>query len=258
MLKAIIFDLDGTLLDWRLCTVDYRDYERDHLGRVYAYVHNHIHPLNDENHFYDSMQVTMMRLWTDARNTMQAPHIGQVLVDTLEQHGVPRHLLDLDVCMQAFEPELIPGVMLFPDILAELDNLRRYGLRFGLATNASQPMSMRDSELKTVGLLDYFDDGCRLSAADAGYLKPHPQIFSAVMNNLGVAAEEAIFIGDNLEADIRGAQRVGMKAVLREYNEPFDPGVYSGAEIIPDAKIKTLRDLFPVLDVWYPGWRNGA
>ena len=42
-----------------------------------------------------------------------------------------------------------------------------------------------------------------------------PAIFEAALDCLGVQVDEAVFVGDNPEADIAGAQSIGMKAVLR-------------------------------------------
>jgi len=121
-----------------------------------------------------------------------------------------------------------------------------------IVTNAFQPMWLRDAELKQHGILDYFPK-CRVSAADAGYLKPHPAIFEHTLNQLGIQPEEAVFVGDNPIADIAGAQAAGMQAVLR-VTTPVPP-MLSGL-IVPDAAINGLPELLPILDNWYPGWRN--
>jgi putative hydrolase of the HAD superfamily len=129
--------------------------------------------------------------------------------------------------------------------------LRDRGIRFGIVTNAFQPMTLRDIEMKTHGLLDYFPE-CRLSAADVGYLKPSPKIFYAALACLGTTPQETLFVGDNPVADIAGAQGVGMKAVMR-VKHPSQP-LISGL-VVPDGAINTLNDLLLLLDKWYVGWR---
>jgi FMN phosphatase YigB (HAD superfamily) len=59
-------------------------------------------------------------------------------------------------------------------------------------------------------------------------------------------------VGDNPEADVVGAQQVGMKAVLRNIKRE---GLVYRQGITPDAAIDTLHDMLPILDTWYPGWR---
>jgi putative hydrolase of the HAD superfamily len=46
--------------------------------------------------------------------------------------------------------------------------------------------------------------------------KPHPGIFSRALAELGVAASQAVMVGDILEMDIAGAQGVGMRAIWLE------------------------------------------
>ena len=121
----------------------------------------------------------------------------------------------------------------------------------GLITNASTPMWLRDTELEEVGLLHYFSD-CRLSAVDVGYLKPHPAIFQHALDKLQLQPSEVVFVGDNPEADVSGAQSVGMKAVLRVVQKP---GIITSRLFTPDARIDTFHELPAILDEWYPGWR---
>jgi FMN phosphatase YigB (HAD superfamily) len=130
--------------------------------------------------------------------------------------------------------------------------IKQHGIKTAIVTNAAQAMALRDIEIEEDQLLQYFPD-CRLSAADAGVLKPHPGIFQLALDRLGVAANEAVFVGDNPIADIAGAQSVGMHAVFR-ITSPLPP-MLSGL-IVPDAAINSLEELPPILDGWFPGWRE--
>lgn len=254
-LKAIIFDMDETLLDWRGRSQNWEDYQRDHLGRVFSFVNEKLHPLPSPELFFEQMQANAVAVWMDSKYSLIAPHLGEVLLQTLVELGVPRQMLKMDDCLRAYEMEPVAGVQPFPDVLPELARLKSYGLRFGLLTNAFHPMHMRDVELRAMGLMPFFEDGCRISAADVGYLKPHPKIFEESLRCMGITPQEAVFVGDSLEADIAGAQGVGMKAVLRDRAE--SPLGEEESEIIPDGKISSLSDLYPLLDQWYPDWTNG-
>ena len=134
-----------------------------------------------------------------------------------------------------------------------LDKLRAAGLKLGIVTNASQPMAMRDAELAAHGIIGYFPD-CRLSAADAGYLKPHPQIFKSALERLGTAPEETVFVGDNPVADIEGAHGVGIRAVRRMTSRE----IMNGNLTQPHPTLHSFAELPAILDEWYPGWQNGG
>ena len=53
-----------------------------------------------------------------------------------------------------------------------------------------------------------------VSSAEHGYLKPHPGIFQAALDQLGIAASDAVMVGDSLAHDILGARQAGLRAIL--------------------------------------------
>jgi FMN phosphatase YigB (HAD superfamily) len=56
-----------------------------------------------------------------------------------------------------------------------------------------------------------------------GRTKPHPSIFVAALEALGVAAGEAAMVGDSYEDDIEGARSLGMRAILLD-RDGLHPG----------------------------------
>ncbi len=250
MLKAILFDMDDTLLDWSQRAEDWHEHERRHLERVLVYIAQHVHPVSAPEAFHAAVRHFLRQAWLEAERGLRAPHLGNVIRDALEDIGVPRERINIHACLDAYNWQGVSGVVPFPDAGEVLPVLAARGLQIGLITNTAAPMWMRDRELDAYGLLPYFTD-CRVAAADVGYIKPHPAIFEVALQRLGVAADEAIFVGDNPEADVAGAQNVGMRAVLR-IAKGSPPPVSN--QIVPDATITSLHELLLVLDSWYPGW----
>lgn len=251
MIKAVIFDLDDTLIDWRNRDQDWQEFDRKHLGQVFDYVKGNLHPIRDMDDFCALARELTIEQWQNARSSLKAPHLGVVLVEACARQGVPRDLLVADDLLDAYNWGPFPGVVVFPDSLEVLPDLKARGLKLGLITNAYQPIRMRDRELEAFGLIEHLSD-CRISAADAGVIKPHPEIFEMALDCLGVSTEEAVFIGDSLEADIAGAQSAGMRAVQR-ISDDFDTDHH---QIVPDAKITSLHELYDLFDEWYPGWQT--
>jgi putative hydrolase of the HAD superfamily len=66
--------------------------------------------------------------------------------------------------------------------------------------------------LNNLGIDRFFDHV--IDSVSIGWRKPHPRIFKHFLNLCEVKAEEAVFIGDDLNADIKGAKNLGIKAVL--------------------------------------------
>ncbi len=251
MLKAILFDLDDTLIDWSNSDQEWEVRERELMRGVYDFVREEVHPLDDFAGLLANFTLYTRRAWEDGRNSLRAPNIGRVIKDALIASGVPPEAVDEQRCLEAYLWRAAAGVVVFPDVPPFLDLLRENNIKTGIVTNAYQPMSLRDLELADFALLDYFPE-CRISAADAGFLKPHPAIFEHALRCVGTQASETVFVGDNPVADVAGAQSVGMQAVLR-VTHPTPP-MLSGL-IVPDHAINSFDELPEILDNWFPGWR---
>jgi putative hydrolase of the HAD superfamily len=77
-------------------------------------------------------------------------------------------------------------------------------------------------KLKRMGILSRFTS--IVISGDLGLSKPHPDIFASSLQDLGVVAEEAVYVGDSLESDALGARDAGMKALwLARKGYPGDP-----------------------------------
>lgn len=252
MLKALLFDLDDTLLDWSGFNLEWPSFERQFLHRVFDYIGTVIAPLPDFDQFVTEFHHRIREAWRMGRGSLIAPNVGVVLVEAAESLGAAAGILTVEGCLAAYDWHAVPGTKLFPEVSETMALICAQGIKTAIVTNAAQPMYLRDIEIGEHGLLPYFPD-CRVSAADVGVLKPHPGIFQMALERLGVTPEEAVFVGDNPIADIAGAQAAGMQAVLR-VTKPVPP-MLSGL-IIPDAALNGLDELPRILDDWFPDWRH--
>jgi putative hydrolase of the HAD superfamily len=252
MLKAVLFDLDDTLIDWSAVDLDWETRDSEMLGRVSSYIGDKVQPISDFKGLVKDYRQRTFSAWEDGRSSLRAPHMGRILVEALVAAGVPENHVDEIEALTAFDWGAIPGITLFPDVPEVLELLLANHIRIGIVTNAHQPMWLRDKELEDFDLLKYFED-CRFSAADVGYLKPHPRIFEAALDCIGSKPEETVFVGDSPVADVAGAQGAGIKAVLR-VRKTMSP-MLSGL-IVPDHTVSSLAELPAILDRWYPGWRS--
>lgn len=80
-------------------------------------------------------------------------------------------------------------------------------------------------------------------SADVGIVKPHPDLFRLSLYQLGVSAEEAVYVGDDWCADVIGAARAGMRCIYtREWRTEPDP-CENHTEAAPVAQIHSLQQL---------------
>lgn len=98
---------------------------------------------------------------------------------------------------------------LYDDVEPVFRDLNARGIGIGLISNTHRSLASFQSHFE----LDYLVSGA-ISSSDHGYMKPHPSIFRAALDLLGVTAGESIMVGDSPPDDIDGALRVGMRAVL--------------------------------------------
>ncbi len=264
MLKAVLFDMDQTLIDWDQVVEPWEMYIQRHLKSVYDYVNKEVYPFTDADldDFVKAYIETLTNAWREGVITLRPPHVEHVLVNTLYACGVPEAKLDPAAKTQIFQVyaehwQMPTGERVYPDVLEVLPELAQHDIELGIITNASHPMSHRDRELELTGIFDHFPR-CRLSAADVGWLKPHQTIFEAALNLLGIDGTEAVFVGDNLHADVGGAQGVGMRGVWRVNSVEQEMQQIAEYDIVPDGTISTLYELPPMLDEWYPGWRKNG
>jgi HAD superfamily hydrolase (TIGR01549 family) len=104
---------------------------------------------------------------------------------------------------------------LFEDSLPVLEELREAQLKIGLVSNGIRDLTEFVSHHR-------LDVDAIVDSRSHGRVKPHPTIFQAALDLVGVAPADAVMVGDSLEEDIEGAQALGMRAILidREDRHP--------------------------------------
>ena len=123
-------------------------------------------------------------------------------------------------------------VSLYPDAEEMLPLLKERGLKIGLITNGLQ--SDVNEILPKVGLQNFFDVVVVINTLRK--MKPDVEVFHYALQKLKMVPSEAIFIGDEMEADYKGAQNSGLTAYLIDRNgKVHDQNVN---------KISSLDDLF--------------
>jgi putative hydrolase of the HAD superfamily len=137
-------------------------------------------------------------------------------------HALGHAVSPSDACVERaveayFEPfvrscQLIPGAS---DMLGSLAG--RY--RLGLVSNFTHPPAV-EQILGRVGLERLFD-GIIISGR-LGVRKPHPAVFMELSRLLALPPDEIAFVGDELQADIVGAQKAGMRTIWMTYRQRLE------------------------------------
>lgn len=107
----------------------------------------------------------------------------------------------------------------FADSASCLADLRSRGIAVAVCSNWGWDLADDLAGAALGGLADIV-----LSSAEAGCRKPHPDIYAEVLRLAGVMPREAIFVGDNMETDVLGPQRGGIRAFLLDRSSPGPAG----------------------------------
>jgi putative hydrolase of the HAD superfamily len=225
-IQAVVFDLDGTLLDRRR---SFERFVRDQWERF-----AHCLQAADQEQYVQ----TLIELDRDGYAPRKSLFTGVITRFTLPS-GVAETLLD------DYRAGFPNACMLFPDAAQTLSCLRTWGLKLGLITNGS--IRMQSRKLQCLALSPLFDT---ILISDAeGISKPDRRIFHRALERLNTNPAQAVFVGDHPEVDVAGARAAGMQAIWRR-----DPSVSRMVEA--DGVIEELGDLLKWLGLERTGFSN--
>jgi putative hydrolase of the HAD superfamily len=230
--QAVVFDWGGTLSIW--ADVDLED--------VWRAAARHLHPEDPEELVRRLLEIEA-RFWVGVEKTQTSEHLGGLLERATRSLGLDVTAAVLEEAATHHLDAWTPHIAHDPDAGEVLLELRRRGLKIGLLSNTLWPREWHERFLERDGLVDLIDE--RLYTSDMARTKPHPSVFKAALDALGVPEPStAVFVGDRPYDDILGAKGVGMRTVLRP-----NPAV-GKHDVEPDAVIDDLRSLLEVIDRW--------
>ncbi|MRR30439.1 HAD family hydrolase [bacterium] len=128
-----------------------------------------------------------------------------------------------------------------------LKELTRRGFHLGIITNAADARDVARI-IDTHELRGYFET--IVISADLGIRKPDPRIFEVAMQRTASKPDNAVMVGDNLNADILGAHRAGLKGIWITRRSENPNTSLQRSSITPDAEITALAEIPALLERW--------
>jgi HAD superfamily hydrolase (TIGR01509 family) len=226
VLRALIFDFDGLLLDTE--KPDYQAWQE--IYRSYG------------------CQLPLSRWETVIGTTHAAFDPFDYLA---AQCGRPLERAAVESLHRQREVELIERQPLMPGVERCLSEARRLGLRLGLASSSSCRWVM--GHLERLGLLAYFD--CMRARDDVDLPKPDPAVYLSVLKGLAVPAGEALAFEDSPNG-LLAARRAGLRCVVVP-NEMTRHLPFEGADLhldsLADLPLVSLLARLPPAPAQLPG-----
>ncbi len=241
MIQGVIFDLGSTLIRFKGDWLQVFAHSLDVL--VEALDHQGI-SLDEEN-FKQAFETALAAYHKQRDRDLIERTTEVVLIETIaDQAGekppeaaVKRALAEMYRISQSQWHTL-------PATHRVLQTLDQRGLRLGLISNASDEADVQRL-IDKAGIREYLDP--ILVSAGFGLRKPHPDIFNAVLKEWQLSPERVVMVGDLLEADILGADNVGMWHIWM--TEAIDQNeVRQPYPVQPDAVAYQLADVPAIVD----------
>lgn len=257
MLKAVIFDLDDTLL-WdeksvseafkATCAKATETYEIDP-AQLEKNVRKHAIALYKT---YDSYEFTQMigtgpfeGMWGGYNDDTEGFKKLKEIVPHYRKTAWYNGLKDLHIddeplaeqLAQLFPEERKKHIYLYDETLDVLNELKE-DYKLLMLTNGSSDVQHTKLSLSPE-LVPYFDH--IVISGEFGKGKPSPDIFNYALSLLEINKDEAVMIGDNPLTDILGASKIGMDSIwINHHNEEV-------AEVTPTFEVRRLKEIMPII-----------
>ncbi|WP_411347610.1 HAD family hydrolase [Paenibacillus sp. WLX2291] len=212
MIKAVIFDLDGTLLDRDLSL---ESFIRDQYDRL------------DVLHFIDKDEYVARFIQLDNKGYMWKDIVYASLIEEYQIWNISADELLADY-IENFKNHCIP----FPHLTELLEHIISQKIKLGMITNGFSDFQLGNVE--SLGIRHYFE--FIMVSELEGIRKPDVSIFKRALERLEIEACEAIYVGDHPVNDVMASRRVGMKGIWKCNR-------YDKADFEHDGIIYDLMDL---------------
>ncbi len=130
----------------------------------------------------------------------------------------------------------------YPHVITTLIRLKKMGYELAVVSDA--PRMRAWLRLASMKITEFFDTVITMDDV-GGKLKPDPAPYKLALKKMGVKPDEVVFVGDNPNRDILGASKLGIKTVLAKYGEWSRPGKDS---VKPDYEIDDIKQLPKILE----------
>lgn len=127
----------------------------------------------------------------------------------------------------------------YPHVYPTLNKLLKMGIKMGILSDAPT----KEAWLRLAYLNFHHIVDAVVTSEDTGKIKPAPEPFRAILKKLDVTPEESLMVGDWAERDILGAKNVGMKTAFAKYGDTFDTKQHDA-----DYELKDISELIAIIE----------
>lgn len=208
MNMTIMVDLDGTLLD-----NDIDRFQKNYLSALSTYLEDRI-----------DAKIMLQELMAGIRGMVSNNSVRKTLEETFDEifyPGINRTKVELIDIINRFYTEEFPKLEYLTSKKSEAIEFIRgvmdLGMDVAIATNPLFPKLATQHRVKWAGLVEFIPDFKNITTYETFHFsKPNPAYYTEILMQLGWPAQPALVIGNDFEADIQPARKLGIPAFLLE------------------------------------------
>ncbi len=221
MIKAVVFDLDNTLVDFMKMKAEAID------AAIRAMIDGGL------DLSYDEVKKRIDAIYKEKGIEFQYV-FDSLLSDIFDKVDYKILTAGVVAYRRAREAALVP----YPHVYMTLYELLKMGMKLAVVSDA--PAREAWLRLTYLNMHNIFD--VVVTFEDTNERKPHPAPFKLALEKLGVKPIEALMVGDWAERDIIGAKKVGMKTVFARYGDTFNTAISGG-----DYEANDIQELIGII-----------
>ena len=261
MIKGIIFDLDDTL------TIHDELYDISYLKVVEKFLPNSkidpikilnifintVHKIGTEKLFSNYIETKFGGrdiLWGDCGgkgevneylNERYLRFRIEIWKEIFKNLGLEKSTKEILEIINYYIYSMWEGTKLFDDVIPTLQNLKN--MKLGILTNGMVLHQRR--KMAKSGILNFFSKENRkiLTSSDTIFGKPNNKPFEIILEKLNLTNKEVLMVGDTLESDILGANKMGITSVLVNRRKEN----YKNNTIRPNYEINNLEQVLEII-----------
>jgi putative hydrolase of the HAD superfamily len=202
-IRAVVFDCYSTLID--INTNEQKNEIFHYLSLYLQYYGAKV----DAAKLKSALNLEKDRFMQSKEEQYPEMDLEVVFNNILGEEGLGNTFL-AESCCKLFRVLSRERFQLFPDSLPVLEEIKRSRYPLAVVSDAQKVFCLDEGEI--LGIRQFFK--FVLLSTHFGFRKPDPRLFKIACAMLNTPPEEAVYIGNDLEADVKGAKQIGMQAIL--------------------------------------------
>lgn len=224
MIKAVVFDLDDTLIS-----------EKEYIRSGFKVVSNKI--ATDKNLNEDSVFNKALELFE-----VSSKEVFNRLLDEFQIEYSKDYILEFIKCYREHKP----NIEFFEDVIPTINKLKQNGYKLGIITDGYKETQL--AKIEALNCRELFDEIIITDELGREFWKPHEKSYKMMAEKLDVGLNEMIYVGDNVNKDFITANELGIITVYIDRRDGIYQNINVASMYLAKYKIKNICEIFKIID----------